>query len=132
LRGHEPADYKGVAQFMKFIAEPRQQIWWAAATGYVPITGTALKALEDDSFYKNNPEQRTAISQLLNPRATPNSMGVRLGNYVEVREAIELELENILAGKKTVKEGLDAAVARGNAILRQFSVTHGAAASGEM
>jgi sn-glycerol 3-phosphate transport system substrate-binding protein len=132
LRGHESADYKGVAQFMNFIAEPRQQMWWAAATGYVPITRTALKALEEDSFYKNNPEQWTAVSQLLNPKTTPNSMGVRLGNYVAVREAIELELENILAGKKTVKEGLDAAVSRSNAILRQFAVTHGAPASGEI
>jgi sn-glycerol 3-phosphate transport system substrate-binding protein len=132
LRGREPADYKGVAQFMKFIAEPRQQMWWAGATGYVPITGTALKALQDDSFYEKNPEQRTAMSQLLNPRITPNSVGVRLGNFVAVREAIELELGNILDGKKTVKEGLDAAVSRGNAILRQFSVTHGAAASGEI
>ena len=132
LRGREPAHYKGVAQFMKFIAEPRQQTWWAAATGYVPITGTALKALQDDSFYEKNPEQWTAMSQLLNPRITPNSVGVRLGNFVAVREAIELELGNILDGKKTVKEGLDAAVSRGNAILRQFSVTHGAAASGEI
>ena len=72
------------------------------------------------------------MSQLLNPRITPNSVGVRLGNFVAVREAIELELGNILDGKKTVKEGLDAAVSRGNAILRQFSVTHGAAASGEI
>jgi sn-glycerol 3-phosphate transport system substrate-binding protein len=132
MRGHEPADYKGVAQFMKFIIEPRQQMWWAATTGYIPITRTAVKSLEDDSFYKKHPEQWTAMSQLLNAKPTPNSQGLRLGNFVQVREAIELELENISAGKKTVKEGLDAAVARGNAILRQFGVTHGAAAQGEI
>jgi len=132
LRGREPADYKGVAQFMKFIAEPRQQVWWAATTGYVPISTTAVKNLEDDSFYKKNPEQWTAMSQLLHVKPTPNSRGLRLGNYVQVREAIELELENIFDGKKTVKQGLDSAVARGNAILRQFKVTHGAAAQGEI
>ena len=132
LRGHGRADDKGVAQFLKFLAEPRQQMWWAATTGYVPITKTAVKSLEDDSFYKQNPEQWTAMGQLLNAKPTPDSQGLRLGNFVQVREAIELELENIFAGKKTVKEGLDAAVARGNAILRQFGVTHGAAASGEI
>ena len=72
------------------------------------------------------------MSQLLDTHFTPNSRGLRLGNYVRVREAIELELENIFTGKKTVKEGLDAAVGRGNAILRQFGVSHGAAASGEI
>ncbi len=133
LRGNEPADDKGVAQFLKFIIDLPQQRWWAATTGYVPITKTAVKSLEDDSFYKQNPEQWTAVSQLLNAKPAPNSQGLRLGNYVQVRKAtIELELESIFTGKKTVKEGLDAAVARGNAILRQFGVTHGAAASGEI
>jgi len=132
LRGQGRADDKRVAQFLKFLIEPAQQSWWAATTGYVPITGTAVENLEDDAFYKQNPEQWTGVSQLLNAKPTPNSQGLRLGNFVQVREAIELELENILAGKKTVKEALDAAVARGNAILRQFGVTHGGAASGEI
>ena len=132
LRGRESADYQGVAQFLKFITEPRQQMWWAATTGYVPITRTAVKSLEEDAFYMKNPEQWTAVGQLLTAKPTPNSQGLRLGNYVQIREAIELELENIFAGKKSVKEGLDAAVARGNAILRQFRVTHGAAAQGEI
>lgn len=132
LRGHEPADYKGVAQFLKFITEPRQQMWWAATTGYVPVIKTAVKNLEDGSFFKQNAEQWTGISQLLNAKPTSNSRGLRLGNYVDVREVIELELENILTGKKTVKEGLEAAVTRGNAILRRFRITHSAAAQGEI
>jgi sn-glycerol 3-phosphate transport system substrate-binding protein len=133
LRGHKPAADTGVAQFMKFITEPPQQAWWAATTGYVPITRMAVKSLEGDSFYKQNPEQWTAMSQLLHAKPTPNSQGLRLGNYVQVREAtIELELERIFTGRKTAKEGLDAAVIRGNAILRQFGVTHGAAAQGEI
>jgi len=132
LRGHRPADDKGVALFLKFLIEPAQQRWWAATTGWLPITKAAVKRLEDDSFYKENPERRTAVSQLLNATPTPNSQGLRLGNYVQVREVIELELESIFTGKKTVKEGLDAAVARGNAILRQFSVTHAAAGQGEI
>jgi sn-glycerol 3-phosphate transport system substrate-binding protein len=132
LRGKAPADYEGVARFMKFIAEPRQQMWWAATTGYVPITRAAVKGLEEEAFYQKNPERWTAMSQLLNARPTPNSRGLRLGHYIQVREAIELELESIFTGKKTVKEGLDAAVTRGNAILRQFGVTHSAAASGEI
>ena len=87
----------------------------------------------DDGFYKQNPEQWTAISQLLNAASTPNSQGLRLGNYVQVREStIEVELESIFTGKKSVEDGLDAAVNRGNAILRQFGVTNGAAPSGEI
>jgi sn-glycerol 3-phosphate transport system substrate-binding protein len=133
LRGHKSADDKAVAQFLKFITEAPQQKWWMAATGYLPITKSVVRSQESDAFYQRNPEQWTGVSQLRNAKPTANSQGLRLGNYVQVREAaIELELENIFTGKKTVKEGLDSAVERGNAILRQFGVTHGAAASGEI
>jgi sn-glycerol 3-phosphate transport system substrate-binding protein len=132
MRGHEPADYRGIAQFLKFVAETSQQTWWAATTGYLPITKSTVKRLKDDAFYTKNPEQWTGMSQLLNAKPTLASRGLRLGNYAQVREAIETELESIFAGRKTVKEGLDAAVLRGNAILRQFGVTHGAAVQGEI
>jgi len=42
-----------------------------------------------------------------------NSRGLRLGNHAEVREAIELALQNIYEGKMTISEGLDAVVRRG-------------------
>jgi sn-glycerol 3-phosphate transport system substrate-binding protein len=132
LRGHEPAEDKGVAQFLKFLMEPAQQRWWASATGFVPSIKSAVKSLEDDAFYQKNPEQWTAVSQLLDAKPTPNSRGIRLGNFEKVGEAIQFELENIFTGKKTVKEGLDAAVSRGNAILRQYEVSHGAAGNGEI
>lgn len=133
MRGHPPASDRAVALFLKYITDGPQQRWWTATTGYVPVTKSAIKGQEDAGFYQGNPEQWTAVSQLLNARPTPNSRGLRLGNYVEVRNAtIEFALENIFTGKRTVKYELDAAVYRGNAILRQFAVSHGAAASGEI
>ena len=130
MRGHEAAEERGVALFLKFLHELPQQRWSATTTGWLPITRASVRSLEDDSFYKEYPEKWTALSQLLNAKPTSNSGGLRLGKYVRVREVIELELVNIFEGRKTVKEGLDSAVERGNAILRQFAVTHGAAASG--
>jgi sn-glycerol 3-phosphate transport system substrate-binding protein len=124
MKGQKPGDYKGVARFMKFIAEPHQQMWWAVTTGYVPITKTAVKNLEDGYFFKKSPEQWTAMSELLNAKPTPNSLGIRLGNFVQIRDGIEAELENIFAGKKTAKEGLDAAVAKGNEILKEFAAAN--------
>lgn len=123
LRGRPAAEYKGVAQFMQFIGEPRQQAWWAVTTGYVPITQAAIKSLEDSQHFKKNPEQWTALSQL-SATPTANSQGIRLGNFVQIRDAIESELENIFAGKKSAKEGLDAAVAKGNEILKEFAAAN--------
>jgi sn-glycerol 3-phosphate transport system substrate-binding protein len=132
MRGHRSAEDKGVAQFLAFLAATPQQKWWAATTGYVPITKSAVKSLEADGFYKRDPEEWTAVSQLLNASTATAVRGPRLGNYVQVRAVIEVQLERIFSGKVTVQQGLDAAVTRGDAILRQFAVTHGAAGQGEI
>jgi sn-glycerol 3-phosphate transport system substrate-binding protein len=123
MKGLKPADYRGVARFMKFIAEPHQQMWWSVTTGYVPITQTAIKNLEAGYHFKKNPEQWTALSQL-SGTPTANSLGIRLGNMSQIRDVIEPELEHIFAGKKTAKEGLDAAVEKGNAILKEFAAAN--------
>jgi sn-glycerol 3-phosphate transport system substrate-binding protein len=122
MKGQKPAEYKGVAQFMKFLSEPHQQMWWSVTTGYVPITQTAIKNLEAGYHFKKNPEQWTALSQL-SGTPTANSRGLRLGNFVQIRDAIETELENVFAGKKSAKEGLDAAVAKSNEILKEFAAS---------
>src|SRR5262245_41025854 len=124
MRGQKPADYRGVARFMKFISEPHQQMWWSVTTGYVPITQTAIKNLEAGYHFKKNPEQWTAMSELMNARPTPNSLGIRLGNLPQIRDVIEAELENIFAAKKSAKEGLDAAVAKSNEILKEFAAAN--------
>jgi len=56
--------------------------------------------------------------------ATPNSSGLRLGNFVQIRDAVEAELENVFSGKKPVKQGLDDAVAKSNALLKEFATTY--------
>jgi sn-glycerol 3-phosphate transport system substrate-binding protein len=57
-------------------------------------------------------------------RTTPSSQGIRLGNFVSVRDAIEEQIENILAGKKTAKQGLDDAVAKSNDVLKEFAALY--------
>jgi sn-glycerol 3-phosphate transport system substrate-binding protein len=123
MKGLKGADYKGVARFLKFISDPHQQMWWSVTTGYVPITQTAIKNLDAGYHFKKNPEQWTALSQLSAP-PTANSRGHRLGNMAQIRDVIEPELENIFAGKKSAKEGLDAAVTKGNDILKEFAAAN--------
>ena len=47
--------------------------------------------------------------------------GLRLGNFVQVRDVIEEELEAALAGKKTRRRRVDTAATRGNEIIEQFA-----------
>ncbi len=120
LRG-KPADhYKGVAAFMKYLSSPEVQAWWHQETGYVPITTAAYELSRKQGFYEKNPGTDTAIKELsLNP-PTPNSRGLRFGNFVQVRDIINEEMEAIWAGQKTAREAMDSAVARGNVLLEKF------------
>jgi sn-glycerol 3-phosphate transport system substrate-binding protein len=144
LKGKPQADYRGVAKFLEFLAKPEQQMWWHVNTGYLAISNTAVRNLEQGYHFVKNPKQYTAFAQLtgLPPQppaalkdkkmapvkpervTTANSQGLRLGNFVQIRDVIEGELEGIFAGKKTVKEGLDEAVAKSNALLKDFAATY--------
>ena len=121
MQGLPPADYPGIAQFFKFLAEPDQQAGWHRTTGYVTISNASLKYLGQTNHFLRNPDQWTAFAQLTSGHNTPNTQGIRLGNFVAVRDALEGELENILARKKSVHQGLDDAVATGNRFLREFA-----------
>lgn len=124
LKGARPAEYKGVAQFFKHLASTENQAWWAGVSGYLPISNAAVKAMEASGHFPKHPQQRTALAQMAAGRTTPNSQGIRLGNFNSVRDAIEEQMENIFGGKKTPKQGLDDAVAKANDILKEFAALY--------
>jgi len=120
LKGHKKAEYKGVAKFMTYLSSPEVQAWFSQETGYVPITTPAYELSKKQGFFDKNPGTDTAIKQLSLNTPTPNSRGVRFGNFVQVRDVINEEMESIWNGSKTSAEGLTDAVKRGNKLLRKF------------
>ena len=120
LKGRDKTDYKGVAKFMTYLSSPEVQAWWHQETGYVPITTPAYELSKKQGFYDANPGTDTAIKQLSLNQPTANSRGVRFGNFVQVRDVINEEMEAIWNGSKSASQGLDDAASRGNALLRKF------------
>ena len=124
MKGAKPEEYRGVAQFFKYLASTENQAWWAGVTGYLPLTNAAVKAMESSGIYEKNPNLKTAVNQMNSGKTTPNSQGIRLGNYSSIRDAIEEQMENIFSGKKTAKQGLDDAVAKASDILKEFAALY--------
>ncbi|NKB77555.1 MAG: sn-glycerol-3-phosphate ABC transporter substrate-binding protein UgpB [Gammaproteobacteria bacterium] len=120
LKGHEQDEYKGVAQFMTYLSSAEVQAWWHQETGYVPITTPAYELSKEQGFYDSNPGTDTAIKQLSLNTPTPNSRGLRFGNFVQIRDVINEEMEAIWNGSKTASDAMDDAAERGNALLRKF------------
>lgn len=124
LNGHSPEVYAGVAKFFTYLSKPEVQAGWHQATGYLPITNAAYELGQSQGYYEATPGSDIAIKQITRGEPSANSKGIRFGNLTQVRDAIDAEFEALLAGSKTAKQALDAAVERGNQILRDFEAAN--------
>jgi len=124
LQGHPKEEYKGVAKFLSYVSSPQVAAKWHQDTGYVPITHAAYKLTEESGFYKANPGRDIAVKELTLHEPTENSKGLRLGNFIQIRDAEDEELEAVWSGKKDAKTALDDAVKRGNELLRKFEAAN--------
>jgi sn-glycerol 3-phosphate transport system substrate-binding protein len=123
MGGKSPAEYRGVAKFFTFLSDTDRQIALHQKSGYLPITKAAYQKAKASGYYQQYPYLETPLLELTNKEPTENSRGLRLGNMVQLRDVWAEEIEAALAGKKTAQQALDDAVARGNAMLRQFERT---------
>jgi sn-glycerol 3-phosphate transport system substrate-binding protein len=118
------AEHQGIAQFFAYIARPEVAAKWHTDTGFLPVTRTAFEQVRATGFY-NQPANAGAdipIQQMLRGggQMTENSMGIRLGGFVEIRTIIQEELERAFQGQQTAEQALVNATNRGNTVLRNF------------
>ncbi|MHB1108837.1 MAG: sn-glycerol-3-phosphate ABC transporter substrate-binding protein UgpB [Devosia sp.] len=125
LQGGEPEEYKGVADFFSYLSSPEVQADWHQYSGYLPITQAAYDLAKSQGYYEANPGSDVGIKQItLNP-PTENSKGLRFGSYVQIRDVIDQEFQELLSGTKNAQQALDALVERGNQLIREFQSTNG-------
>lgn len=109
LNNRSEAEQNGAWQFIKFLAEPKQQAYWHVNTGYFPITKKAY----DEQVVKDNlvkyPQLKTAVDQLHATKANTATQGAVMGVFPEARQLTEGAIEEVLNGKKQPKEALDGA-----------------------
>jgi sn-glycerol 3-phosphate transport system substrate-binding protein len=60
-----PAEQKATAwEFLRFMHEDEQAIFWATSTGYMPVTRSAVRRLTREGYYRKHPNDRVAVDQL--------------------------------------------------------------------
>jgi sn-glycerol 3-phosphate transport system substrate-binding protein len=117
------AEYKGVAEFLKFMSRPDNDAKWHEDTGYVPVTLAGYEEARKQGFYQKNPGADLPILQLTRGQPTKNSMGFRLGRMAELRRIQYEEMEKAFQGQQTAQQTMDNAVERGDKVLRQFEAS---------
>jgi len=122
LAGRPSADYAGVARFFAFLSRPDVQAEWHQRAGYVPLTQAAYELSRAQGYYAAHPGQEVAVRQLLVKSPTRDTRGIRIAALTQIRDIFNEELEQVWSGRKTTLDALNAAVARGNALLRGHTV----------
>ena len=120
MGGHSPAEYRAVARFLEFLGRVDQQVWWHRMTGYAPTSQEAVGRLRAEGWFAARPAHYTVFEQIMGGEGAGPARCFRIGNLLAVRDQFESELESVLAGRKTPREGLDDAAQRGNDLLREF------------
>lgn len=124
LQGHSDEEYAAVAAFFDYLSQPDVQADWHQRTGYLPITQAAWDLSAEQGYYDENPGADTSIKQMTLNEPTENSMGLRFGNFVQIRDIISEEMEAVMSGRKDGQQAADDAVERGNALLRDFEAAN--------
>lgn len=113
-------EYRGVAEFYRFISQPDVVAKWHIETGFLPITFAGYEKVVASGYYRQNPGADIPFRQLTRTEPTENSRGLRLGNMPEIRNIIQEELEKALQGQQGAAEAMENAARRGNVVLRNF------------
>ncbi|WP_172326773.1 extracellular solute-binding protein [Mangrovicoccus sp. HB161399] len=125
MKGHSEAEYDAARAFLDFLRLDEQQIEFTRATGYVPVTNSALAALEasDRAGSLEFATARIGVDSLNQPGGA-DSRGIRLGFYVQFRDIFMEETQKAFTGGQSMQAALDSAADRGNALLRRFEQTY--------
>lgn len=118
------AEYRGVAEFYKYISGTEVGAKWHTDTGYLPLTRASFEAVKKTDYYQRNPGADVPIEQMLRGTTSDNTRGLRLGGLIEIRNIIQEEMEKMLQGQQTAEQAMAAATTRGNVVLRNFERTN--------
>ena len=119
-------EYRAAAAYLAFLATPESEEFWVSNTGYIPVTKSGYDALLAKGFYDAKPYKGRdlALKSLNFTPPTNLTRGIRLGGMIQIRSEWTNEIDAALAGQKTMKEALDTAAERSNAILARFAKTY--------
>jgi sn-glycerol 3-phosphate transport system substrate-binding protein len=121
IADHPEAELKATWEFLKWLSEKDQQVYWFENTGYFPVTKAAVESEMNNQFFAKSPNYLTAFLQLLLSKKAVSTQGALIGTFPEVRQIIEEEVEKTLQGSLTPQAAMDEAAKRVNKSLAEYN-----------
>lgn len=99
LVGNKPqAELEAAKKFLIWMSKPEQQVVWHQSTGYFPVRKSAIDLLDDEGWFRKNPNFRVALDQVLETKASIGTQGALIGRFQEVRTILEEAFEKVMGG----------------------------------
>jgi sn-glycerol 3-phosphate transport system substrate-binding protein len=109
LKDRPEAEQKCVWEFLKSATSPEIQAYWHTATGYYPVRKASYDVQLDKDWVAKYPQFKTAVDQLHAAPLNRFTQGALTGVMPGARARIENTIEEVLQGKATPQQSLDAA-----------------------
>jgi len=107
-----PSQEEAAWKFLSWMMEPPQQAHWSAKSGYIGVVRAAWNQPELKAVVAEHPEVLQTVKQLDEAYYEPSAP-----NFTQVRDALHDTLQDIMANKVSLRDGLNSVNVKGNAIL---------------
>lgn len=122
LGGHNEAETRAAADFVFFMLNTANMAAWHQASGYLPITQTAIDQLEADGWFETNPFYRIPLDQLLESvPANAANAGMHVGAAAQVRETVIQAALSVIDAGEDPADALAAAKARADEAIQEYN-----------
>jgi sn-glycerol 3-phosphate transport system substrate-binding protein len=119
-----PEQQAGAWEFVKFVAQPETQAYFASSTGYYPTRRAAYDLPEMKEALTKYPQFQVAVDELRSTEASPATAGAVFGTFAGTRVLVEGAMEAFMLGTAaTAKEALDDAADKANDNLEEYNST---------
>lgn len=109
-----PTQQQAAWKFVSWATQPDQVLYFSQNTGYLVTRTSLINSDKMQSYYKQNPNYKTALDQLKYVHPTPQNPG-----WPKVQNnLVNLYLQKVVVGGQAVKSALDQLVAESNKSLQ--------------
>ncbi|MGL4367847.1 MAG: extracellular solute-binding protein [Brevinemataceae bacterium] len=119
LKGFSEEQNKAVAKFVNFLMSTENQKFLHTNTGYLPVSKQAYQELKSEGYYKSSPCMEIPVKQVAT-LSGEYTKGLRLGNFVQIREIFAEEFEQYLQGVSSLDQFVSNYQERANIQLKEF------------
>jgi sn-glycerol 3-phosphate transport system substrate-binding protein len=94
--GLPKATQDGALAFMQFMENTANTVNWYQSTGYLPMTNAAVRALQADGGFAQNPALPVALRQINQANSSPAANGAVFGDFDGIQNTLTDAMNDVL------------------------------------